>query len=399
MRFSPILIFYIFLLYPIFGYLTITFFGLNPFYILSILIIIFFISKIFQNGRIVYPNYLKFYTIYLALVIVSKYFINQFIFKLDTNLYQVVFIFSTLCLYLLIENLIISTKLIDQSKIIIKYLIIIAASVSLIQYFIPTFFLNTEVYSGVDILTEGFQRRIPSIFTWGDINASRYLSIGFMIFYGIVYVEYKKSKFYSITIPILAGFVAFTSQFRIAILTYLITTLTLVVRRISIKSIFFVVFFLVSFYVLLDIIKFDFWYFVDNRLKSDSAFTRVEAFKAFAYAFPQSPYFGTGGERSEALFEGFGRVARLHNLYLGTAYYYGIFALIAYLLFVISISFKVYKTGVLKSYWPPFIGIICYISATMTMPAGEFFEPGLAFMMVYNKYYYDKRNTILTIHT
>ena len=276
------------------------------------------------------------------------------------------------------------------------YLMYVAASVSIIQYFIPLFFVYTEKYTLLvrDEYFAGFARRIISIFTWGDLSDSQYLAIGFIIIYGILIFEYRNRRFMSVLLPIFAGIVVLLTQSRAAMLTYLITTLILVFHKMSIKYILYIVVVLFSLYIVTDLLDFDFAFFVENRIKSDSALTRIAAFKAFFYAFPQHPFFGTGGVRTEALCKSYGHIARLHNVHLSIAYYYGIFASIFHTLFIVTLMKKIYATAKQANYWPPFVGMLCYMTASMTMPAGGFYEPGLILMMVFNKYYFDRYQLI-----
>jgi hypothetical protein len=278
-----------------------------------------------------------------------------------------------------------------------KYLLFIAPIVSIIQYFDPSFFLNSERYYGIDFGDAGYLRRIPSIFTWVDLPFIPSLSIGMVVMFGILVVEYRNNKTLSILLPVAAGIVVFISQMRVAMLTYLIVILVLIVRRISIKLMIYSLVLLVTFTLLINFLAFPLDYFIEKRLKSETAMTRVQAFVVFLHAFPDSPYFGTGGEKTEAVSEGFGNThQQMHNAHLNIAYHYGIFAFIAHSLFILFLSIRTYKTGKRTKYWPPFVGMICYIAATNTLPSGHFLDPGLILMMVYHKYYVDRHQTMST---
>ena len=109
--------------------------------------------------------------------------------------------------------------------------------------------------------------------------------------------------------PIMVGLVMLLSGYRVGMLTFLITTISLYYKKLSVKSALIIATTLIFINVSLSFLNFDKNYFIESRLKSETAFTRIDAFKAFAYAFPKKPYFGTGGEREKALFEGFGGVA------------------------------------------------------------------------------------------
>jgi hypothetical protein len=381
--------FYLFLIYPIFGYITINFFGQPPFVFISLFVIVAFLDRI-GRSRLIFPGYHRYFLLFIISVAISKYFVNGFSLKIDTHFAQVFYSILALFFFIIIENTRFSKLFIKNGLRIIKILVFAAAAVSIIQYFNASFFANTHIYTGHDDEVIGYARRIMSIFTWGDFNASRYLTIGFVVMYGILIVETKSNKTLHWTIQLLVATVIFTGQARIAMVTFLIATLMLVYNKVSVKNILVIVFSGIAFIVLLNILEFNLDYFVEQRLKSDSAYTRLEAFNAFFHAFPEKPFFGTGGVRTDALFEGFGHVAQMHNAHLNIAYFYGIFALIFHTLFLYYLTKKTYKTAKEAGYWPPFVGILVYITATMTMPSGYFLEPGLIIMMVFNKYHYDQ---------
>ncbi|MGB4536013.1 MAG: hypothetical protein WBI34_07580, partial [Tenuifilaceae bacterium] len=112
-----------------------------------------------------------------------------------------------------------------------------AALVSVVQYYNPVFFLNFEKYSGAgNIALEGFERRIVSIFSWGDLMNTQYMAIGFAIFYGILIKENERRRILSVAMPIMVGLVMLLSGYRVGMLTFLITTILLYYKRLSIKS-------------------------------------------------------------------------------------------------------------------------------------------------------------------
>lgn len=381
--------FYIFLLYPIFGYISINFWGQRPFIFLSGFLLIAFLDRLGKAKKRAFPLHLTYFFLFILSVTISKYFVNGFTFKIDTHFAQIVYSLLALFFLFIIENSTFSINFIKSTKTIIKYVIFASAIVAIVQYFIPNFFYNSEIYQDYSDNSVGYSRRIASIFTWGDFNASQYIAIGLVIMYGILVVEYRNKKTIFFALQLLVAIVVLTSQFRIAMVTFVLTTLILGYSKISIKNIVIIVFSSLAFIFVINVLEFNLDYFIENRLKSDSAYTRLAAFTAFFHAFPENPYFGTGGVLTDALFEGYGHAARLHNAHLAVAYYYGIFAFIFHTLFIITITSKTFKTGRVAGYWPPFVGMLCYITATMTMPSGFFLEPGLIIMMVFNKYHYD----------
>lgn len=379
-------------LYPLFGFITISYFDIKPYYVSSIIVLLVAINFIANHKQIRVPIYIKAQFVYLVFVFVSFYIANKKDLQFDTNLAQLLFILNAILVFIIIENSRFSHFFITTLKKLLYVFVLIAGVVSIIQYFEPTFFLYDEKYIGA--LGEGFSsdRRIISIFSWGDLMNTQYMAIGFAAIYGVVLDANKNNLLKSAFLILAAGIVAFLSGFRVNMVTYLLTTL-LILRRFSYKSAIILILAVISFNVAIDFLNFNVGVFIEERIMSDTATSRIDAFYAFFHAFPENPFFGTGGERTEALFEGFGRVARMHNWHLNIVYYYGIFAFLAHSVFLFYLIKKTYRTAKDAKYWPPFVAMICYLVATMTDPRGEFFIPGILIMMVFNKYYMDKYNT------
>ena len=381
---------FIFILYPLLGFVTISYFGFPPFYLHTLMIIIVFIQFLDQNTSFRLPKYLLYLLLYMALLAVSLYLVHKEPVRLDTKLALIIFKLNPLLLLLVIENTRISDRFINNSKRLMVMVVIAAAIVSIIQYFSPTFFLFSEKYTGADATLYGYQQRIGSIFTWGDLMNIQYLAIGLSLMYGLLLVEFRNRENITIILSILVGVVMILSQFRIAMFTYLVITISILIRRMSVRSLLIIALTLSTFFLIARLIDFDFNYFYENRLKSETALSRISAFRAFITAFPEKPFFGTGGENTIALYRGFGGVARMHNAHLNIAYYYGIFVFIAHSLFLIYLLKTTFLTGRLANYWAPFFGVVCLMSVMMTEHTVEFYEPGFIILMVFNKYYYDR---------
>lgn len=395
-RFFPTILYFL-ILYPLFGFITITYVGQPAFYLYTLLLLSVFIVFLITIKKFTIPKYIRYQILYLLLVFISIYVVNGKGFKINNDLAQLVWIANAVMLFIIIENTRFSESFIETSKVLMLLVVMAAALVSVVQYYNPVFFLNFEKYSGAgNIALEGFERRIVSIFSWGDLMNTQYMAIGFAIFYGILIKENERRRIISVAMPIMVGLVMLLSGYRVGMLTFLITTISLYYKKLSVKPALIIATTLIFINVSLSFLNFDKNYFIESRLKSETAFTRIDAFKAFAYAFPKKPYFGTGGEREKALFEGFGGVARMHNVHLNIAYYFGIFAFLAHSIFLLYLFMRTYTTGKFAGYWPPFVGLICYLAASFTTPRAEFFEPGLVMMMVFNKYHMDRYQTGIT---
>ncbi len=358
---------------------------------MTVFILFIAIKKFYLKNKIIVPKFAKFYLIYFIFLVISKYVANDNVLRMDVVLSHLIIVFSVVLLAIIIENSKFSEKFINFSSKLIVLLIVVAALVSIIQYFRPVFFVYVDKYTLIEKYSDeqGYARRIISIFSWGDVSNSQYMSFGLSSLYAIAIYEYRNNPYLKIILTFSMGVISFLSQMRVVMLTFVIAVIILFLRKISIKGIVLIIVFFSLTNFLISILDFDLNYFYENRMKSETAMTRIDAFRAFYYAFPERPWFGTGGERTESLYQGFGHKARMHNFHLGLAYYHGIFALIFHTLALFMLYKRYLFIGKRKGYWPPIIGIVCYVIATFTMPRGEFLEPGMILLMVYNKYYSD----------
>lgn len=389
MKIIKYLPFYILLFYQLIGFLTYSFLDISPFYLLSFMFLVSFISLLFSQRKIVIPSYAYYYLVYILLIAFSKYYIHNLPLRLDTQFYLVLYPFVTFIAFIIIENTGFDHDFKRNSIQIMKYLIYIAFTVSIIQYFSYSFFVNPNYAYKYDIV--GYARRIPSIYTWGGFNWSKGISICLIAMYGILVYEFKNNRRLTFLIVVLTAGVVFLSQMRAAMLTFTISSILLVFNKLSLRNTVLITGFLIFSYFVIDFLDFNVHYFVEERLKSESANTRITAFYTFFESFPDNPYFGTGGVLNENLFNAYGFEAQLHNAHLAIAYYYGIFTFIFHTLFIIVLSVKTYKTGNLIGYWPPFTAMMVYILATMTMPSGDFLLPGLLIVLIMNKYVNERK--------
>ena len=61
-----------------------------------------------------------------------------------------------------------------------------------------------------------------------------------------------------------------------------------------------------------------------------------------------------------------------------------------YLLFLFYLIKKLYRTARLSNNWGAFVGFLCFLFANFTEDINHFIEPGLVFMLIFNKYYESK---------
>lgn len=387
-----ILPFYMLLLYPIFGYLTWTLTNSQPFFLLFAFVLVSFVFTFTKTKKTYFPSYLKFFGLFVIVELMSKYLVHNTGLAINVNLKKSSFYVLSFILLLIVENTNFSSVFIKKSINIFSWLIIIAALVSAIQYFYPNFLINNIRQELSDVQTAGFQRRIGSIFTWGDHGYS--IGLGVPIIFSILAAAYYNRKRALFLLSVTTGIVILLVQSRYAMVNYLIVLIWVYRKYFTIKrigvGIGIIVAFTLSFILFIEIIGFDLQYFYKERVQSQTYQTRIEAFYAFENQFPKNPIWGTGGLVTTDLIKFYRRQTRIHNGYLSILYYYGIIGGIFYFSFLFLLVKKLFITARKSQYWGAFIGILCFLFTNFTLDINHFIEPGLIFMMVMNKYYRDK---------
>lgn len=388
---SPI---WILLFYQLVGYFTITFIGEPPFYLLLVFTTMAFLSSIGNKRLRGMPGYITYLMLCSVFVFFSVFIYNGLPFGANKFLtVTLTYVVSFLLLYL-VASYQYDDKFIGQMIRMMRYTVYLAAVVSIIQYFIPDFLVNTGKYVGLDAQTEGYERRITSFFTWGDGIFSQYLGIGLPAMYAILLFEKESRRKYTPYVAAAVGITIFLSQARFAMVNFLIVTLLWFVTALPSKNrknaIIMVVLMILAFNVVIEVLDFDFDYFVTNRVESETYMTRIEAFYAAADQIPQNLYFGTGGVLTEGLYRFYGRLTRIHNGYLSLWYFYGLFAAITYYMFVFLLIRQLVKGARLTGYWGSVVAMVCFVFSNFTTDKTNFIEPGLILMMVFHYYYIQK---------
>lgn len=394
-----ILPFYILLLYPILGYLTWTLTNSQPAFLLFIFVLVSLPFTFPKTKKINFPNYLKFFGLFVLTELISKYLVNNTQLAIDVNLKKSFYYFLSFILLLIVENINFDAVFIKRSIIIFKYLIIFAAVVSIIQYFNQNFLINHIRKELLEENIVGYRRRIPSIFTWGDHGYS--IGLGVPIIYSLLAVAYSNRKRTLFWLSISTGIVILLLQSRYAMVNYLIVLSWTYRKYFSIKriglGIGIIVAFFISLILVIDVLGFDLKYYFQERVRSETYQTRITAYYAFEDQFPKNPIWGTGGLVTADLIKFYRTRTRIHNGYLAILYYYGIIGGIFYFSFLILLVKRLFITAKKSQYWGAFIGIICFLFTNLTLDLNHFLEPGLIFLMIMNRYYGDKIETLLKL--
>lgn len=387
---------WILIFYQLVGYLSITLIEEPPFYFLLLVTVFTFIVTLSSRKLTKLPAYLVFLFLSSCFVFFSVYVYNKTPFAANKYLTVTLTYVASFLLLFLISSYDFDQKFIRRMIIAMRYTIFLAAIVSIIQYFVPDFMVNTGKYVGIDLQTEGYERRITSMFTWGDGIFSQYLGIGLPAMYAILLFEKDSKRKYTLYIALATGVTIFLSQARFAMVNYIMVTLFWIVttlpskNRLSAVVMIFVM--IIAFNVVIDALDFDFEYFVTNRVESETYMTRIDAFYAAADQIPQNLYFGTGGIITEGLYRFYGRLTRIHNGFLGIWYFYGMFAALTYYFFIILMTRQLLIGARKTHYWGSVVAMSCFIFSNFTTDKTNFIEPGLILMMVFHYYYMKKHH-------
>jgi hypothetical protein len=304
---------------------------------------------------------------------------------------------STFFIILIIYNTKFSEKFIKTTITIIKYTVIIAAGVSLLQVVQPNF-LKAEYYKDINLLRRSlYEIRRASIFGY----IPNEMGLGYIpllsSIVGVIYMQKKKIPF---TYIALGGISAFLTNTRYVMVGFLILTMQFFViyRKKLSKFIKYLLLFVVLLFILLSALNslgynFSEWY--QERLFAEGSIeetTRYKAIENFIYFFPRYYLFGNGEgltDDIEAASHAVGS-SQIHVGYLSHLVYWGVIGSIFLFGFWFYICKKFYKTAKNSGYWGSFFAMLTYLWAQATLVHFTIFFYGLIFAFVFDKYFQDK---------
>lgn len=355
-----------------------------------------------------FPSYLLFYLLFIVYDFFST------IYLLDRD-FQFMWLFSNrmigaLNLLFIIENLTINRREVNWILLIGKITVVVAVLVIIIQQiYEPTFFVRMDEILKEELLEEGANTsRLVSIYSW--MGGLIMVGFGFVpLFILIVEDSYKKGKI--VWVWILMGLVyALLTKARWIMLNSLFVFLVFFIdRQFNLvrvaKFAIGIPVLVLMFYFSLSFIGINVEGIVNDRiLESDKTrteqktfSTRVLAVKAFDRFFWDHPIWGRGnikygmggtGEQDYKLRSFLkGHSSQIHVGYLSLFYLYGIVGGTLFMFFLYRLMLKVYKESKRTTYWGPYLGILGFAVANLTLVTFTFFEVGLIVSMIMHKYY------------
>lgn len=390
--------FYSFVVYKAFGKGIVVLFLLPA-------VLVFFI-QLLEKGNLKIPGYVIFYSFFSLYVILS----DAILAKVPINfgyLTKNVYLASVLVI-IIIENMDIDGFISNSIRKVNFYVILIAFFVILVQQVIsPTFFTNPEKLSKFEVIDDSF--RIVSIYSWGLWIT--YIGLSFYPVFVTVLEDFlEKDKKVFFALVIVGIFVAILNRARHMLVDYFVALLLIPIRMGSkiydlVRYAIIIVFLGFGIYLTLQVVGFDLQKYVDERLleknkggiTQTSAGTRILAFKVFGQLFPLNPVFGKGnlhmvqlkGQKGShdirlvrVLHE---RSSQIHVGYLSLLYYYGLIGGIIYLLFVVTLTRKLWKDARMIGRWGPFLGWMMFLVSNLTLVKLDIFIMGILMILFINR--------------
>jgi len=150
------------------------------------------------------------------------------------------------------------------------------------------------------------------------------------------------------------------------------------------------VFSIILFFVLKSI-GFSIEEFIQDRLMSESASTRLLAIEMFARFFPENPFFGSGVHVGEDLFRAIGgRSSQMHVGYLSHLYEFGIVGTILLFYFLFSTLKMFYEDSKVTLYYGSLFAFVTIFVTNITLVHFSIYNYGILFAFIFNKYINDQ---------
>lgn len=392
------------LFWPILSYITYGVLSLKSIVVyysaISIFYGIFFIfhSRLIHK-KIFIPKELYYFLVFIIFLFIWSYFNGSMnrrgvISVILNNPYLASFF-----IMLIIYNTKYNDSIIQRSIKIFKITVIIAAIVSVIQVFDSHFF-NAFFYEhrDLDVYRRGlYNTRRASIFGFINLNS---LGLSFIPIISIVsgYLLRYRDKKYLIFL-LLGGLIAFLSNTRYVMISFLIITLQIIIYRkdalvgfIKYISIAFIL--IITILIFFEFIGYDLMTWYSTRLFAEGAFqetSRYKAFINFLRFFPENYLFGNGNILSEDVVEAsmqYGS-SHIHIGYLSHLVAYGIVGCFFLFGFWYHLLMKFYKTAKRTNYWGSVFAFITFLWAFATFSNSSIFFYGIIYTFIFDKYFRD----------
>ena len=369
MRKSTYTLLFLLLFSPLLSYLYVAVLQLPKtlYHFFVFLFLVYGMFFLLNKRKIVYPKFiflLFFYAIYrLFWLQISGQEYHQL-----TSIYYAIYNFSTILLIIVIYNTIFSDRFIRYCIQIIKITIILAASVSIVQVFLPEFLNPWEYNLRFFDINSMYKSRRQSIFGFVESNE---IGLSFMPLAAVLigYILRFKKQNYMI-FSILIGITAFLTNSRYVMVSFLIMIFQYLVYyrhsiSFSFKYVVIVVFIIFSLAISLDYLGYDFKEFYEVRLLAEGSLTETTRFRAiqnFSYFFPKHMMWGTGVHLTDDIERASKAIgsSQIHVGYLSHLVSYGIVGSLLLFGFWFSLAKHLYLNAKRTNYWGSFFAFLIF---------------------------------------
>lgn len=410
------LFFLILLIYPLFSFIVFEGTGMDPNNVFGFICLIFLIYRLLNiygsGANLIVPYYVIIFGIFTVYTIVSGIFVSNQLMEIGLikYLYSNPFLLTFIA-FLVVENTDFSQKWISLATKILVLTLMLAAIVSIIQIYDPLFFRKADIFvqglssdrlseyyknnpqeelNGITLFLEGYRFSIYSFIN--DLS----VGIDTIAIFSLLFALKSNSQIKTITIVIAAALVSFLSSSRWIMLNFLVVASQGVwtsENKFS-KGMKYSLYFIILLLFMIPILEFsgiDIQRFVQERLMSKSASTRLLAVEVFSRVYPDNPIFGTGGVDTQKMIQLIGgRSSQIHVGYLKLFYYYGLVGGLLYLTFLASFLTRLWKMARQSSYWGGFFAILAFAIANLTLVELNLFYYGLLLALIFSNHFYYK---------
>jgi len=306
---------------------------------------------------------------------------------------------------IVINNCTFDDRFVKRVIPLIKFTVIVAAIVSVIQVIKIGFFDATDIWERgqiheSEVIGSIYLTYRESIFSFVDPNEQ---GLSFIPLLSVLagFLLKNKSR-WLIVFLILGGITAILSNSRYIMIAFLLILFQLIVlHRVNLKSIFkYLISSIIIVLVLYQILiyfgyNFNTWY--QERLFAEGAITETTRYKAidnFLFFFPKFYLFGSGGmtddirDASNAIGS-----SQIHVGYLCGLVYFGIIGAFFLFGFWFQLTKHLYKNAKRTKYWGAFFAFLVFLSANLSLVKFHVFFYGILFALIFDKYYSDKYAT------
>ncbi|MBU2974669.1 hypothetical protein [Zobellia sp. B3R18] len=398
---------------------------MEPNYVLGMIFLVYLVYQTYAlyrtNTSFKLPNYVIFYGVFVLYAVLCNMFVSE---ELEEGgvvkyLYSDSLI-QTFIAFLLLENISFPSKWMDWALKVFGLTLVLAAIVSVIQTFKPFFFLKTddlvqglsyarmqeyynnnpqEVTGDVNRFIDGYRH---SIFSY--INK---VSVGVdaMAIFSILIAVNSKKWIKTTLVFASAATVGFLSSARWIMLNFIVISSQKIWigKNKFVKALKYGLYGLLLLTLVVIALSFsgiDLEKFIEERLLSDSAGTRLLAFEVFFKVFPHNPILGTMGIDTEEVVRLLrGRSSQIHVGYLKLFYYYGLVGGLIYLTFLGSLLKRMWNMGLKSGYWGGFFAFMAFAVANLTLVIFDLFHYGLMFAIIFSNYYSTSQDSTLSFST